>query len=453
MTPSDPIYIIATLIAAVGGLLLLVIRAKVPAFFALILVSLVAGVMLGLSPVDVIASIQNGMAGVLGFIAVVVGLGAILGAILEHSGGVQSLSDRLAAGSVKNVPIKMSFLGLLVAIPVFFDVALVILMPMIRRLATTIRRNALYVAAPLLAGLAAAHAFIPPTPGPIAVATLLNADLGLVILAGLVAAVPAILIGGVWFARRQYNQPLPEPFPESGSEAASSLNETPLSPRSSINFYAALAALAFPIVLVASGTVVKMTMGDAAPSAILFVSHPFVALLLTVGLYYAFAANVLKISASALNTASMKSLEPAGAVVLVTGAGGAFKQVLIDSQAGARIAELAASANVSVLIFAFMIAALVRVVQGSATVAMITAAGFTAPLLEVSNLSDFDRALTVIAIAAGATVLSHVNDSGFWLVSKYLNLSVNETLKSWTIVSTLVGGTGFLTALVLSFVL
>lgn len=445
MSPTDPIYIVLTLIAAVGGLLLLVIRAKVPAFFALILVSLAAGLALGLSPVAVLDSVQNGMAGVLGFIAVVVGLGAILGAILEHSGGVQSLSDRLATGSVKNVPIKMSFLGLLVAIPVFFDVALVILMPMIRRLAQTIRRNALYVAAPLLAGLAAAHAFVPPTPGPIAVAALLDADLGLVILAGIVAAIPAILVGGVWFARRQYDEPLPE------TEAHT---ETPsVSVGSGLNFYAALAALAFPIVLVASGTVVKMTMGDAAPAALLFISHPFVALLLTVGLYYVFAATVLDMSAARLNTASMKSLEPAGAVVLVTGAGGAFKQVLIDSQAGARIAELAASANVSVLVFAFMIAALVRVVQGSATVAMITAAGFTAPLLEVAGLSDFDRALTVISIAAGATVLSHVNDSGFWLVSKYLNLSVNETLKSWTIVSTLVGGIGFLSALGLSFIL
>ena len=144
--------------------------------------------------------------------------------------------------------------------------------------------------------------------------------------------------------------------------------------------------------------------------------------------------------------------EPAGAVVLVTGAGGAFKQVLIDSDAGARIAELAASANVSVLVFAFMIAGLVRVIQGSATVAMITAAGFTAPLLAISGISEFDRALAVISIAAGATILSHVNDSGFWLVSKYLDLSVNETLKSWTIVSTIVGGVGFTTALVLSLV-
>lgn len=443
MDTSDPIFIIATLAASVAGLLVLVIRAKVPAFFALILVSLIAGLLLGLTPADVIASIQNGMAGVLGFIAVVVGLGAILGAVLEQSGGVKALSDRLARGSVESVPTKMSFLGLLVAIPVFFDVALVILMPMVKRLAATIQRKPLFVAAPLLAGLAAAHAFIPPTPGPIAVASLLDADLGLVILAGLVAAVPAILCGGVLFARRQYDQPITI---EGERIAASPEAET-----SGANFLAAFLALAFPIVLVASGTVLKMSLGeDRVPDTVLFFSHPFVALLLTVGLYYTFAATQLKLPSATLNQAAMKSLEPAGAVVLVTGAGGAFKQVLIDSEAGARIAELAASANISVLIFAFMIAGLVRVIQGSATVAMITAAGFTAPLLAISGISEFDRALAVISIAAGATILSHVNDSGFWLVSKYLDLSVNETLKSWTVVSTLVGGVGFTTALILS---
>lgn len=446
MPTSDPIYIFATLAVSVIGLLVLIIRAKVPAFFALILVSLVAGLMLGLEPMGVIDSIRNGMAGVLGFIAVVVGLGAILGAILEHSGGIQSLSDRLAKGHVNQVPTKMTFLGLLVAIPVFFDVALVILMPMVRRLAKTVRRKPLYVAAPLLAGLAAAHAFIPPTPGPIAVAALLSADLGLVIFAGLMAAIPAVLCGGVLFARRQYNVEITPEEDESPTETAETGR--------AINFYAALAALALPILLVASGTALKMSLGEENVSpALLFISHPFVALLLTVGVYYVFAAQVLNIRSDALNQASMKALEPAGAVVLITGAGGAFKQVLMDSQAGARIAELAASADVSVLLFAFMIAVLVRVIQGSATVAMITAAGFTAPLLEVSTLSDMDRALCVIAIAAGATVLSHVNDSGFWLVNKYLDLSVNETLKSWTVVSTLVGTVGFLSALILSFVL
>jgi Gnt-I system low-affinity gluconate transporter len=445
MAQTDPLYIFLTLAAAVTGLLVLVLRAKMPPFFALILIALLAGLALGLSPTDVIASIQNGMGGVLGFIAVVVGLGAILGATLEHSGGIRALADRLGSGSSKSVPWKMSLLGTIVAIPVFFDVALVILIPLVLRLAKSLRRAALYVAGPLLAGLAAAHAFIPPTPGPIAVAALLDADLGLVILAGLIAAVPAVAIGGPIFVRARYAEELPLTDAVRAPDTIES--------KSSNGLIAALAALALPIILVASGTILKLSLGEAAmPPVLVFVSHPFVALLISLGLYYIYANRALKLPASDLNTASMKALEPAGAVVLVTGAGGAFKQVLIDSEAGARIAEMAASMNISVLIFAFLIAVLVRVVQGSATVAMITAAGFTAPLLQVAGISDFDRALTVVAIAGGATVLSHVNDSGFWLVSRYLNLSVSETLRSWTVISTLVGTTGFLVALVLSLI-
>lgn len=445
MSASDPLYILLTLIVSTFGLLALVLKAKMPPFFALILVSLLAGIALGMSPQDVIMSIQNGMGGVLGFIAVVVGLGAILGAILERSGGVQTLADRLVSNSDQTVSWKMSLLGLLVAIPVFFDVALVILMPMVLRIAKSLKRAAIYVAGPLLAGLAAAHAFIPPTPGPIAVATLVEADLGLVIIAGLLTAIPAVALGGAVFAETRLKKlsaidlaaDVPAPEPDAPKVGA----------------LAAIASLALPIGLVASGTVWKMIAGDEnVPEAILFLSHPFVALLLSVGLYYVYANQVMRLSANDLNTASMKALEPAGIVVLVTGAGGAFKQVLIDSQAGARIAEVASAMDISVLVFAFLIAALVRVIQGSATVAMITAAGFAAPLLAVADVSEFDRALTVIAIAGGASVLSHVNDSGFWLVNRYLNQSVSETLKSWTVISTIVGSTGFLMALLLSIV-
>ncbi len=444
MSQSDPLFIFLTLISSTAILLVLVLRAKTPPFFALLLVSLLAGLLLGLSPQDVITSIQNGMGGVLGFIAVVVGLGAILGAILEHSGGVQTIASRLASSPGRSVPWKMSLLGLLVAIPVFFDVALVILMPIVLRLAKAIRQTTLYVAGPLLAGLAAAHAFIPPTPGPIAVAALVEADLGLVIMFGLLAAIPAVAFGGAMFAELRLKQ---DTGAQPAGEDIQDANDATINP------LAAVCALALPIILVASGTIWKMAVGEGnVPELVGFVSHPFVALLLSVGIYYLYANRALGISASQLNTASLKSLEPAGAVVLVTGAGGAFKQVLIDSQAGARIAEMAASFDISVLIFAFLIAALVRVVQGSATVAMITAAGFTAPLLQVANVSDVDRALTVVAIAGGATVLSHVNDSGFWLVNRYLDLSVSETLKSWTVISTIVGSAGFLTALILSLI-
>lgn len=443
MSASDPLYIFLTLIVSTVGLLVLVLKAKMPPFFALILVSLLAGIALGMSPQDVIASIQNGMGGVLGFIAVVVGLGAILGAILERSGGVQTLADRLVSNSDKTVPWKMSVLGLLVAIPVFFDVALVILMPMVIRIAKSLKRSAIYVAGPLLAGLAAAHAFIPPTPGPIAVAALVEADLGLVIIAGLLTAIPAVALGGAVFAETRLKH---LPATEITTELTPNAPDAP-----KVGALAAIASLALPIGLVASGTVWKMIAGEnSVPQAIQFLSHPFIALMLSVGLYYAYANRVMRIDAGDLNTASMKALEPAGIVVLVTGAGGAFKQVLIDSQAGARIAEVASSMEISVLVFAFLIAALVRVVQGSATVAMITAAGFTAPLLAVAEVSDFDRALTVIAIAGGASVLSHVNDSGFWLVNRYMDQSVGETLKSWTVISTIVGGTGFCMALLLS---
>ncbi|MHA7858511.1 MAG: GntP family permease [Henriciella sp.] len=445
MSASDPLYILLVLSVSTIGLLGLVLKAKLPPFFALLLVSLLAGMALGMTPQDVITSIQNGMGGVLGFIAVVVGLGAILGAILERSGGVQTLADRLVSNSDKTVPWKMSALGLLVAIPVFFDVALVILMPMVLRIAKSLKRAAIYVAGPLLAGLAAAHAFIPPTPGPIAVAALVEADLGLVIIAGLITAIPAVALGGAGFAETRLKK-LPE------AELTMDLS-APEAVAPKVGAFAAIASLALPIGLVASGTIWKMAAGETnVPGAVLFLSHPFIALMLSVGLYHTYANRVMRIDAGELNTASMKALEPAGIVVLVTGAGGAFKQVLIDSQAGARIAEVASSMEISVLAFAFLIAALVRVVQGSATVAMITAAGFAAPLLAVADVSEFDRALTVIAIAGGASVLSHVNDSGFWLVNRYLDQSVGETLKSWTVISTIVGGTGFVMALLLSFV-
>jgi Gnt-I system low-affinity gluconate transporter len=274
---------------------------------------------------------------------------------------------------------------------------------------------------------------------------LVEADLGLVIIAGLITAIPAVALGGAVFAETRLKK-LPE------AELTMDL-PAPEADAPKVGAFAAIASLALPIGLVASGTIWKMAAGETnVPDAVLFLSHPFIALMLSVGLYYTYANRVMRIDAGELNTASMKALEPAGIVVLVTGAGGAFKQVLIDSQAGAQIAEVASSMEISVLVFAFLIAALVRFVQGSATVAMITAAGFAAPLLAVADVSEFDRALTVIAIAGGASVLSHVNDSGFWLVNRYLDQSVGETLKSWTVISTIVGGTGFVMALLLSFV-
>jgi Gnt-I system low-affinity gluconate transporter len=184
-----------------------------------------------------------------------------------------------------------------------------------------------------------------------------------------------------------------------------------------------------------------------------FLGHPFTALLIAVGLSYAHARLRLGVDARALNQTAARALEPAGAVILVTGAGGVFKQVLVDSGAGVRIAEAVAGAGLPLLAFAFVIAAVIRIAQGSATVAMITAAGLAAPVAQAVGADATETALAAIAVAAGATVLSHVNDSGFWLVSRYLGLTETQTLKSWTVASTLVGLTGFAAVLALAAIL
>ena len=447
--PSSLLWTFVALGASIALLLALIIRFRLPAFFSLLAVSVFAGLLLGLSPSDVISAIQNGMGGLLGNIAVIIGLGSIFGALLEHTGAISTIADRMTRrGGVKSLPWQTSLLGIIVAIPVFFDVALIILASLIYRLSAAANRHIYYVAGPLLAGLAAAHAFIPPTPGPVAVADILNADLGLVIIFGAIAAVPAVAIAGPFFSYVAFNKPLKQ-------TATADHDQRTLNPDNTVLVGAALFFLLTPLLLIAGGSILKQT-GAIDPRFLPiadFLSHPFTVLLMMVGLFYTYAAAALKVSFEPLNKAAGKALEPAGVVILVTGAGGAFKQILIDSGAGIDVANTIAGAELPVVVFAFATAAIVRAIQGSATVAMITAAGLAAPLIETFDVSDTHRALVVISIASGATILSHVNDSGFWLVSRYLNMTETETLKSWTVTSTLVGCAGFAVIALLSLVL
>ena len=447
--PSSLLWTFFALGVSIALLLLLIIRIRLPAFFSLLAVSVFAGLLLGLSPSDVISSIQNGMGGLLGNIAVIIGLGSIFGALLEQTGAISTIADKMTRrGGIKSLPWQTSLLGIVVAIPVFFDVALIILASLIYRLSAAANRHIYYVAGPLLAGLAAAHAFIPPTPGPVAVADILNADLGLVIIFGAIAAVPAVAIAGPLFSYAAFDKPLRQTSTTDHHQQAQETDN-------SVPFSAAIFFLVTPLGLIAGGSILKQSgvLSSQLLPLVNFLSHPFTVLLLIVAIFYFYAATSLKASFEPLNKAAGKALEPAGVVILVTGAGGAFKQILIDSGAGIDVANTIASAELPVIVFAFATAAIVRAIQGSATVAMITAAGLAAPLIDTFDVSDAHRALAVIAIASGATILSHVNDSGFWLVSRYLNLSETETLKSWTITSTLVGGAGFVVIALLSFVL
>ncbi len=425
-------------------LLALVLKQKVPAFLALLIVSLGVGVAVGMEPSAVIQSMQKGMGGTLGFVAVVVGLGAMFGAMLEHAGGLDAISNRLLRrfGDDK-ASWSLGFVGFLVAIPVFFDVAFIMLVPLIHRLSKKTGKALLVFALPLLAGLAVTHAFIPPTPGPIAVADLLGADLGYVIIFGVLAGLPAMVLGGPVLARFYTNTAI-STQPDLGAESETT---------APISFGHALFAVLMPLVLIVGATMGKNLLADGALKSVFeFVGHPFTALILACIYVYIVFGLMRRVPKDDINVMMTKALEPAGIVVLITGAGGTFKQVLIDSGVGQKLGEAVAAAQMPLVIFAFLIAFLVRIAQGSATVSMITAAGLTAPVAAVAGLGAADTAILVIAIASGATMTSHVNDSGFWLVNQYLEQTPRETLKSWTVATSIMGLTGLVVACALSVV-
>lgn len=435
-------------VTAVGILLLLflVIRLRVAAFVALLLVSVLVGLGTDMPGAEIVESIRNGMGGTLGFVAVVVGLGAILGNLLEACGGIdrvaQTIIGRLGADRAQW---GLGLTGFIVAIPVFFDVALIILIPLVYGLAQNTGRSLLYYAIPLLAGLAVTHSFVPPTPGPIAVADLLDADLGWVIVFGTLAGIPSMILAGPMFGRylaRRIHVDVPASF----REAADSRSGSPVS------FGQVSAIILLPLFLIMASTVAPIWLGTEhmATSVLTFLGHPFVALLAATLLAMGLLARIDGFDKDDILAIANRGLEPAGIVILITGAGGAFKQLLIDSGVGSALADMVAASPMPLVFLAFMIAALTRIAQGSATVAMITAAGLMAPITAAQEPSAMMLAVLVIAISSGATILSHVNDSGFWLVSRYLGMSERDTLRSWTVLTTIIALTGLTVTSILS---
>ncbi len=444
-------------------LLVLITVFRIQAFVALLATSMLIAILGGVPPSEVATQIQDGMGGTLGYIAVVVGLGAMFGEMLQVSGGASTIAYRLLERAGEDrAPLALGLTGLIVAIPVFFDVGFILLVPLVYSLTKRTGRPILYFAIPLLAGLAVAHAFVPPTPGPVLVAGLLGADLGWVILFGVIAAVPSMLLGGIVFGRfisARVDQGLPEDLP---------IMEDVGDQRSPASFRVALALVALPLGLILVGTLASvlqdsMSVADAGagvggdgvwPGAVLdamrFVGHPFTALILTVFASFYWLGTRCGYSRSEVQRFATKSLEPVGLIILVTGAGGVFGKVLIAVGVGDAVAQGVASASAPILVIAFLIAAVVRVTQGSATVAMVTAVGLLSPLVTSSGTPPISLALLTISIASGATVLSHFNDSGFWLVSRYLGLTEKDTLRSWTVTVTVIGATGLACVLLIS---
>ncbi len=435
-----PLFIV---LAGIAALLLLMIVFRFNAFIALILVALGTGLAQGLSPAATLASIQNGIGSTLGYLTLVLGFGSMLGTLVAESGAAQRITTSLTGiFGEKRLPWAVMLTGFVVGIPMFYSVGFIMLIPIIFTIAASTRLPLLYVGIPMVSALSVTHGFLPPHPGPTAVALIYNADVGLTLVYGLAVAVPAVILAGPVFAQflRNYHTPRPKGLFETKPRPESEL------PGLGISIFTAL----FPVLLMAVAALAKVALGETeAPfplGLLLFAGEPVMALLIAV---------LLAIFTLGLrNGRGMKevmdfvtaSVSSIAMILLIIGGGGAFKQVLIDSGVGDYIAELMEGASISPLVLAWAIAAGLRISLGSATVAALTAAGIVAPLVNTTGVSP---ELMVLATGAGSLMLSNINDTGFWMFKEYFNLSIGQTFATWSVMETIVSVMGLLGSLLL----
>lgn len=457
------------LVAALGILLLLflIIKIRLQPFVALLGVSIAVGLAAGLSVTelfgtvqksDAVSLIEDGMGGILGHVAIIIGLGTMLGAILEVSGGAEALSSRLLAlFGERRAPLAMGLTGLIFGIPVFFDVGIFVLAPIVYAAAKRSGKSIILYSMPLLAGLSMTHAFLPPHPGPVAAAGLLKVDLGWIILMGVVTGIPAVLAAwayAAWIGKRLFVE-VPHDMVEAAEEAkaavAAEQKAAGVSTERPVSLAVVLGIIGTPLLLILLATFSSIALDPSTlRSVIEFFGHPFVAL--TIALLLAYWQLGLKRgwSRQSLETVSTASLKPIGNILLVVGAGGVFGAVLDGSGVAQALADTFGDAGLPVIVLSYLLSLVLRVAQGSATVAIVTTAGIVAPLLAAGDYSQPHTALVIMAISAGSIFASHVNDGGFWIVSKYFGISERDTLKSWTVLESVLSVAGFAVAVAVS---
>ena len=437
-----PLFIV---ILGIVLLFILIAKLKLNPFITFIIVSLFVGIAQGMDPVLVVDSIQNGIGNILGFLVIILGLGAMLGKLVADSGAAQRITTKLVDKfGKKNIQWAVVLTGFIVGIPMFYSVGFVILIPLVFTIASATGLPLLYVGLPMLASLSVTHGYLPPHPAPTAIAATFNADIGKTLLYGIIIAIPAIIVGGPLLSRTMKH-----------------INATPLKefvnptilkdeemPSTGISIFTAL----LPVILIAIAALAELLLpnGTVLRTIILFIGNPVIAMLISVLV----AIYTLGLARGKKMTEVMDSVASAitgiTMVLLIIAGAGALKQVLIDSGISDYIGAMLKGSSISPLILAWLIATVIRVCVGSATVAGLTAAGIVLPLATGANVSP---ELMVLAIGSGSLMLSHVNDSGFWLFKEYFKLSVKDTLKTWTVMETTVGVMGLGGVLVLDLFL
>ncbi|MBE1573920.1 GntP family permease [Amycolatopsis roodepoortensis] len=434
---------------SIAVLLFLIIKVKLEPFIALIVVGLLTALAAGLPVVQIVGSAQKasdsllekGFGGILGHIAAIIGLGTILGSILERSGGAKVLTGALLrAIGEKRAPLAMGLAGFVFGIPVFFDIGIFVLAPLVYVAAKQGGRSLVLYALPLLAGLSITHAFLPPHPGPVAAAGLLHVELGWIILMGLVCGIPAFLVGGVlystWIGKR-VDVEVPAEFLVAEEEGEKETNPPSLG--------LVLAIIAVPLVLILAGTFgsIWLPKESALSGVAAFIGTPAVALTISVLLASWLLGLRRGLTGKDLSELSAKSLRPVAMILLVVGAGAFFGAVLAATGIGKAVAGSLDNAGLPVILAAYVISCGMRIAQGSATVAIVTTSGIVAPTVATLGYSQMQLALLVVAISAGSIIASHVNDGGFWIISRYFNMTVPQTLKTWTVLETVLSVSGF----------
>lgn len=436
---------IVIVLAGIVVLLLLISWVKIHPFIAFILVSIGIGLSVGLEPMEVITSLKVGMGDTLGYLVLILGLGAMLGKIVADSGAANAITNTLVDKfGKKNLQLALMLAGFVVGIPMFYTVGFVVLVPLVFAVAATTGLPLLYVGIPMLASLSVTHGFLPPHPAPTDLANKFGADLGLTLLYGLIAAVPAILVAGLVFSKTLKNikASVPKEF----------LNSEPMPndqlPGAGISFITAL----LPVILMAGATLIKMSVVEGSPvyETANFLGDPVMAMLLAVLIAtFTLGINQGRNMKDTMDTMVAGVRDITLVLLVIAGAGG-LKQILKDSMVADQIANALSTADVSPLLLAWGIASIIRVCVGSATVAGQTTAGILAAFVATV---DTPPELMVLAVGAGSLMFSHVNDTGFWLFKEYFQVSIKDTFRSWTAMETIVSTVGFLAVLAIDAVI
>jgi Gnt-I system high-affinity gluconate transporter len=438
---KQPLMTLTITILCILSLVLLISWGRLNAFLAFLLVALATGVALGIPLEDVTKSVQKGLGDTLGSLVVVIVLGAMIGKMVAVSGAAQRISSTLIRRfGERNIHWALMLTGFIVGIPLFYNVGFVLLVPLIFSIVRQLGKPAVWLGVPMLAALSVTHGFLPPHPSPTALVGQFGADMGLTLLYGFMVSVPAIILAGPVFARtlRNLKSETPQAFQ---SEA---LPDHGL-PGTATSFFASL----LPVALLAVTTLIPVfhTPTGSLSSILKFLSEPSVVMMVSLA-YATWALGLRKgMRMDAIMSNYADAVRDVSVILLIVAGAGALKQVFSDSGVSSQIAALMNGAPLPPLVLGWMIAAVIRVSMGSATVAGLTTAGIIAPVIPATGA---DPNLMVLSIGAGSLMFSHVNDSGFWMFKEYFNLSVKDTIRSWSLMETIVAVTGLIAVLILN---